>query len=42
MLLIFLTAKDTKKKNTKGAKAWFNNNLVASFAKPFATFAVKK
>jgi len=41
MLLIFFTAKDAKK-NAKGAKAWFNNNLVASFVKPFATLAVNK
>ena len=41
MLLIFFTAK-TQRKNAKDAKAWFSNNLVASFAKPFATLAVKK
>jgi len=37
-----LTAKDTKEKNTKGAKTRVNDNPVASLAKPFATLAVKE
>ena len=41
MLLIFLPQR-TQRKNAKSAKTGFNNNLVASFAKPFATLAVKK
>jgi len=41
MLLIFFTAK-AQRKTAKGAKIGFNHNFVASFAKPFASLAVKK